>query len=211
VTIETHQAATARFYNLGGGTTEGPVPSWTFLKLPFGALNPSAWSPAWWVYDNLAGVPASSGGLLEAVGPPGYSRDFAGVLVHGDGSINVDLELWQNGVYGSPPGTTKYLGQCQIRVNDTVVWSQDQYYFNPGPGELWVAGLSCAVFVPSIDVVDGDLVRAGFFPEHFPLIYAYAAGTGEGLHMHVRGDLVAPGLTPGQPPLRLHGTVGAEL
>jgi hypothetical protein len=209
---ETNIAATARFYDLGG-VSEAPVHGEIDLGLAGGFfIGGGVFAPAFWGGTHTGGyLPVNPSGLLTAVGPgDGTSRSpYSGIRTDGDGTVSIDLTLDTNGVWIGSAGEI-------ITMDFVVARNGTPIYFltttsPPIPNWVlqWDTGLDFTV--SGLPCVAGDLFTTGMRPSKQPVIYAYSSGSGQQTKFIMTADLTPPGLTPGQPPLRLHGAVGAEM
>lgn len=201
----TQRAATGRFYDLGGASEE-PVDSalWLAKANRDGSLAWTAVNPYYYYLDPTQPAPF---GLLHAVGP-GLSgaQHFSGIQVDGDGDdIRIDVRLNCGGI-NFPFGVNHIL--FRLLQNDTVIYSDN--VAQTATHIFEVLGFQTQTILTGITVAAGDIFRTDFQYERNSSFNVFGNAQG-GPYLRVFGTLTPPGVIPGQPPMRLHGAVGAEL
>lgn len=204
----TQRAATGRFYDLGGAA-EAPIFSACYLNLPQGPILGSSFSPAGWFLDNASPPPT---GLFSPIGPgpAGSGRPIAGIIANGDGTdVTITLKLdvaWVDGPV--PVGATE---TCQFTIARNGVPFYQQSQSVVVTGIFYSHIFSLAYTVTGIAVSAGDVYTAGVqFTLNPNGITKMPSGSGQQDLFQMSGLLTPPAPVPGQPPMRLHGAVGAE-
>lgn len=157
-------------------------------------------SPAYW---SLTPGSAPASGLIRAVGPAGYSRDYSGFEVDGSGDVLVRANLAFSGIFGGTAGETvpamivSVLRQNGVEIARTEV----DVTFDTGFLKNAQGGGYVEVTAPC---VAGDRFDAGVIVNQSPLIYAYSAGAGQSVFFTIDGTLT--GASAEEPSFAMRGS-----